>query len=185
METPNLETKKRGRPFKKAESEEKQTLVETKTLQPERDATQATHMEASEVELGIDYEGLMATKTVYTIAAEINKKYPNKYMAFVNREDAQIHGQGWEFLQFVKGKSDVVKVDEMDKAYKTHWNVLCWRAKHIQDYVDNAQAKRQREYNQRIESPNEYKKSIDGLKQNLNQINPELSARPLGSREDL
>lgn len=188
METPNLEPKKRGpgRPWpKKEKNEEKQVLAEVKELQPNGDTPQATHLEADKVELGIDYKGLNATKTVYDIVADIGKKHPDKHMAFVYRENAVQAGQYWKILQIINGDQDVEEVDHMDKAYKTHWCVLCWRDKKIQDYVDGEQAKKQRLYNQRIESPDEYRKSIDGLKQNLHQITPELSARPLGGREDL
>lgn len=180
----NLEPKKRGRPFKKKESQEEEksssALNDSQPVQGSHNVAEKVDMEAREIELGNEYEGLLATKSIYDIAADINKKHRDKHMAFVNREDASRAGQFWKYLQFTDGKTDVVEVDSIDKAYKTHWNVLCWRKKSIQDIVDREQARKQAEYNKRIESEEEYKKSVSGLDQSLRQINPDLRARAIG-----
>lgn len=147
----NLTPKKRGRPFKKTESQTKEMPSANNVAEPVRgshDLPQATDMEAKEVELGVDMEIVSATMDRYTYIDKcIKPKYPLKHIAYVYREDAEVHGKGWELLRVEPTRNEVRVVKSMDEATKTDKCVLVWRRKEIQDAVRAQWQKKQDEFN--------------------------------------
>lgn len=92
-------------------------------------------------------------------------KYKNKHFAWVDREQASMSHNRWEYLKIINDGTDVEVVKSRDEADRTTGNVLCWRDRKYQDIVD-AQI---RERN--IQSINRYRQleSSSGQADNINQ----------------
>lgn len=181
MET-NLPTKKRGNPnwTKKTDQSPKTESIPTEGL-----ATVLTSPEAASLEdisLNFDAQLVMANESIYETAARINKKHPDKYMAFPYKEEALQAGKGWQLLKINPAKGDVEVVKDTDSATKTQWCILAWRDKRIQDYVESENNKRLRRAND-LAMDKSNKEHVRGLHESLQNINPDLGAKPLGIQD--
>lgn len=164
-------------------SEDPKSTNQTQGMGGVHTSDETTSVEGKEIELGVDLEALMAHQSIYdTVGHLIAPKYPKYHFAFVNREDAQNQNAGWKYLKLVKGKTDVEVTDNIDEAYKTHWNVLCWRDKRIQDYVDKQIRLKNEAMNRSIQNES-VKDQVRALNGNLKEISPEVGARPLGLQD--
>jgi hypothetical protein len=184
----NQPPKKSGRTKKTTSQETKGSVHNEPSPSPSSDAP--TFVEAKKIELGTDREIMSATmdKDNY-LAKFVVTKYPDKYVAWVDKEKAVQQWLGWKLLNWDTAKGTLREVTSMDEASKTHGNALCWRDINIQKSVENEWRQRQMRANdfQRKENSKtqaeKVSESFEGIKSRYNLDSDSLSVRPLGSGE--
>lgn len=181
MENLPNEKRKAGRPNK---TESPQIEGAGKPEQPTVQAVaQQTSVEAKKVEVGISRSRMSAVmnRDEY-LAKYVIPRYPEQYVAWVDKEEAGQGWRGWRTLLWEQNSDSLKEVKSMDEASKTHSNILCWRSKEIQDAVRAEWQIRQNKANAFIGSEG-YKNQYKQLSQSLREINPGLGAKPLSDHE--
>ena len=114
-----------------------ETKFEAKAAKKE--VAQVTEIEAKEVILNLQKAALDLDTL---IDRHVRQKYPSKHIARPSQEEARNHKhKGWQLLKYIPETQSLEVVTKMDEATTTQSNVLCWRDKAIQDYLDNEERK--------------------------------------------
>lgn len=170
--TQNIRNAGRNKPMSET------TNLKTKTVKEvDNNAIQAKEVILNIQEAAWDLDQIIDRK--------VRPKHPDKHIARPSQEDARnSQHKGWELLKYIPSKQDVEVVKSMDEASTTRGgNVLCWRDKRIQEYIDQ-QEKVARDISNRKSNAESTTSQARGINDALAGLSGgKIKARPLEEEE--